>query len=215
MIGAQTPAPGSTIGTLYNTGVDDSGNVLPDLAPDTHWSIVSSPIGPDTTLARDSSGGFPVAPVGPWLGDDSSSRWLIPANTDSAGDAPVGVFDFQTTFSLNGFIPNTAAITGRYSSDNEAIDVLVNGVSTGINNGTAGNDQMQYQFWWNLPTISGLFQSGTNTIDFLVNNDGGPTGFRAELIGSATAVPEPSSLAMGAMGAIGLFVLTRRRAAKA
>jgi hypothetical protein len=189
---AQTHA--GIISGLFNTGVDDSGNLLPDFATDPHYTITSSPIGTDSTLARSAMNGFPIPP---WVGDDMSSKWLIPANTDSAGDGPTGIYIYETTFNVTGN-PSSAAITGRYSSDNELINVIVNGVFTGINNGTIGNDQSQYQQWWNLGTIQGLFHSGTNTIDFLVNNDGGPTGFRAELHG----VAEPSSLALGGMSVL-------------
>jgi hypothetical protein len=202
---AAIPAPtraGSVTG-LYNTGVDNNGNPLPDFAPDPHYTITSSPIGAQSALARSSVNGYPVPP---WVGDDSVSKWLLPANTDAQGDGPVGIYIYQTTFTITGD-PSTVAITGRYSSDNELINVMVNGVFTGINNGIVGNDQGQYQSWWNLGTISGLFQTGTNTIDFLLNNDGGPTGFRAEL----SAVPEPGSLVLGSVSSLLLLGYACRR----
>jgi hypothetical protein len=200
---APAPTQAGIITGLFNTGVDDQGNPLPDFATDPHYTITSSPIGADSVLARSSANGFPVPP---WVGDDSASKWIIPANTDADGDGPVGIYIYQTTFTVTGD-PSTVAITGRYSSDNELINVLVNGVFTGIHNGTVGNDQGQYRFWWNLGTIAGLFQTGTNTIDFFVNNDGGPTGFRAEL----SAVPEPSSLVLGSVGSLLLLGYACRR----
>ena len=202
-------ANASPITTLYNTGVDNSHAVLSDLSPDTHWSVGSA-----GTVARDSSGGYPIVPDGPWLANDTLSAWVIPDNTDHAGDAPPGFYDFQTTFSLNGFIPSTAMITGQYSSDNELVDLLVNGTSTGINNGTPFNDIGAYRFWWPLPAITNLFHSGNNTLEFIVHNDGdsiNPVGFRAELTGTASPVPEPSSFALLGLGGISLAIGAYRR----
>ncbi len=74
--------------------------------------------------------------------------------------------------------PDTAVITGRWTSDNGATDILINGTRTGINyDGNFGT----FSGNW---TISSGFIDGTNTLDFVINNAGttvNPTGFRAEL----------------------------------
>ena len=61
---------------------------------------------------------------------------------------------------------------------------------------------------------SGAGVAGTNTLDFFVNNDGGPTGVRVEFF-TAAAVPEPSSMTLLGLGALSLggYVLRRRRQA--
>jgi hypothetical protein len=46
-------------------------------------------------------------------------------------DGPVGAYDYRTTFNLAGFNPSTASITGQWSTDNEGVEILINGVATG------------------------------------------------------------------------------------
>ena len=161
--------------------------------------LVSAPSGSTTDIrVRTSAGGYPIPP---YNGDDSLSAWIGP-NNDSSLDGPVGHNDYQTSFTLGaGVNPATASITGMYSTDNELVDILVNGQSTGITNGST--DTGQYTSFWQL-SISSNFTSGTNTLDFIVNNDGGPTALRVEVTGSVATVPEPATWAMMLLGFVGL-----------
>jgi hypothetical protein len=181
--------------SLFNTGVDGSGTPLPDgTLGDPHYTITSTPAGSTTIIrVRTSAGGYPI---GPWVGDNSTSAWIGP-NNDGAVDGPVGVYDYQTTFTLGS--GSAILITGQWSTDNEGNDILLNGASTG----NTIPDPGSYTSWHPF-TISGNGVGGVNTLDFLVNNDGGPTGLRVEIFG-ANAVPEPSALSLAVIGLTGLL----------
>jgi hypothetical protein len=102
-------ARAGTITTLFNTGVDGSGAPLADgTVGDPHYSLISVPSGTTDLLVRTAAGGFPIPP---YIGDDALSAWIGPFN-DSSLDGPVGSYDYETTFSLAGFDPATASITG-------------------------------------------------------------------------------------------------------
>jgi hypothetical protein len=192
VIVATQQAPAAVVISLFNTGVDASGTPLADdTIGDPHYVLVSPP--PPTTgiRVRTSAGGFPIPP---YIGDDSSSAW-IGSNFDHILDGNFGPFDYQTTFSLTGFLPSTAVITGAWTSDNEGVAILLNGVDTGIPP-TAFN---QFELGFVPFSISSGFLPGLNTLDFIVNNGGGPTALRVEMTASADAdtggtVPEATSV---------------------
>ncbi|MDB5310947.1 MAG: pyrrolo-quinoline quinone [Gemmataceae bacterium] len=163
---------------VFNTGVDANGNLLPDEAVDPHYTLVSSadPItpGPNTYVVLQAA----QDPIPPWYPDGPSSKWIAPQPFQSGGSA-LGRYVYQTQVDLTNFIPSTAFLSGQTAADNDLLDVLVNGVSTGI------NDTVN-QF--NVPTpysIDGrYFHAGVNTLDFIVFNGGtglNPTGFRNEM----------------------------------
>src|SRR4051812_3680674 len=93
-LSAPTPAPAalipiSNIGNLFNTGVDATHAPLPDDALDPHYSYTQFAGGPPPLSAAPtvatSTTGFPVAPAGPWLGDNAVSAWVTPA-PDTTGN---------------------------------------------------------------------------------------------------------------------------------
>jgi hypothetical protein len=152
---------------------------------------------------RQAVGGFPIPP---YLGDNSLSAWIGPFN-DTQLNGPGGTYDYQTTFDLTGLDPATAILTGQWAADDQGLDVLINGVSTG--NTAAGFSS------WSSFSISSGFVAGLNTLDFLVSNNSGPTGLRVEVSGTANAsgTPEPASIALMGAGLIGLSALRRRMTA--
>ena len=210
---------------LYNTGVDNAGATLPDgTTPDLHYTL-TAPGDTNVTLVRTSAGGFPILPVGPYVGDDSLSTWIGPNNAHDL-NGPPGLYTYQTTFDLTGFNPLTASITGQWTTDNEGRGILLNGVDTGTGNSIAFGSSGNYSFEsWHTFTITGTithpFLPGVNTLDFLIDNStrdcGGdcsdnPTAVRVEMTASATvssgATPLPAALplfasGLGAMGFIG------------
>jgi hypothetical protein len=198
-------AQASVITTLYNTGVDLFGVPQVNGAVETHYSLLSVPGGTTNVRVATTANGFPLPP---WLGDNSLSAWIGPAGSSDL-DGPVGIYTYRTTFDLTGFIPGTAVINGQWSMDNLGVDILINGVSIS----PSSTDFLS----WTGFTISSNFVAGINTLDFVINNQGGPTGLRVEMTGDATAattgVPEPASFILfgAGIGAIGL--IRRRRTA--
>jgi hypothetical protein len=200
------------ITTLFDTGVDASGTPLADsTVGDPHYSLVSVPAGSvSQLLVRTSAGGFPIPP---YFGNDSLSDWIGP-NNDHSLDGPVGLYDYRTTFSLAGFNPATASITGGWSSDNDGRQILLNGVDTG----NPPTSFTQFSSGFASFSVSSGFLPGVNTLDFIVSNGGGPTALRVEMSGTASsaAVPEPATLTLLGIGAVSLvgYGWRKRKAAQ-
>jgi hypothetical protein len=182
-VGAQS----SRVPGLYATGLSDAGTLLEPGAQDPHWELTGSPDasypGPVTRVVED---GFPIPP---WLANSQESRWIGPRSDAGAGGA-AGDYTYTTRFSLADFDPSTAVLTGRWSSDNSGVDILLNGVSQGLaNDGNFGGFSPQFE-------IRSGFVDGLNTLAFVVNNAGdsaNPTGFRAELNLLAEPAADPGT----------------------
>ena len=198
---------------LFNTGVNASGTPLADgVIGDPHYVLVGVPGGTSALRVRTAVGGFPIPP---YIGDNAFSAWIGP-NNDSIIDGPVGLYDYQTTFSLAGFNASTASIFGGWSTDNNGIKILLNGVDTG----NPGTSFVQFATGFAPFSITSGFLAGVNRLDFIVNNGGGPTALRVEMHGSADlsgGVPEPSTWALmiGGFGMAGAMLRRRRSAVAA
>ena len=179
---------GDPIPGLYNTGVADNGALLPSGSVDPHYRLVQSPDvafpGPNAIVLNDA--GFPIPP---WMANGPASKWLAPQASQATGNQP-GDYTYRITFDLGTLDHFTAAISGRWSSDNAGAAVLLNGVATGITyDGNFGAFSPVF-------TITSGFVEGTNTLDFVVNNAPpgiNPTGFRAEISGTADPLPPPNT----------------------
>ncbi len=170
---------------LWNTGVSSSGSVLPDgTLVDPHYSLISVPSGPPPPLAvATATGGPPITPNIPyWLGDDSQSAWIGPAQYAAAPSplqlpSQLGDYDFQTTFTLSS--AGAVSISGQWSAAGLGYDILLDGQSTGAFTlpGTVPYPtDCQY---WTPFAITGTGVLGTNTLDFLVNQPYAPNGVAA------------------------------------
>ena len=187
-------ANAATIPGLFNTGVDAFGVVLGNGAVDNNYAISS---GGNAVVVNQSN--IP----GTWLPNTSASRWVW----QTATGQPVNVTrTFTTTFDLTGFMPATASITGRWATDNQGLDILINGVST-------GQTAPGFTSWTNF-SISTGFQTGVNTLAFVMKDVGVISGFRAEFLSSSVdpvaAVPVPAALPLLVTALGGLFALRRR-----
>jgi len=165
---------------------------------DPHYTVVASPGGATTATTG-------VLAPGYWLGPDSTSQWIFATTEPDV----IGHIDFQTTFTLPSDF-SKASITGQFATDNEMVDVYLNGVSLGI----AQSNPYGFEFWtaFSIPAADD-FIAGTNTLDFVINNDGGPEGLRVEMTGEASAgssVPDPNSTAWLLGAAFGGLAMLRR-----
>src|SRR3990172_8691257 len=101
---------------LYNTGLDDNGQILNAGSIDPHYSLISSAdptyAGPDAYVVND---GWPLWPDGPWLPNSSDSKW-ISHRPDVDSIIGGGTYIYRTTFDLTGFDPYTAIISGLWAT---------------------------------------------------------------------------------------------------
>jgi hypothetical protein len=178
------PPPGNLIPGLFNTGVDSLRRPLPDDSPDPHYTIAAGPV-TGTAYAATSGQGFPIPP---WLGDNSISAWIGPTTDTWAAGGTSANYSYQTTFDLTGYDPATARIVGQWSTDNNGMDILINGQSTGQPNTAQFTSFSPFR-------INSGFINGVNTLTFVVNNADGPgdnpTGLRVEMEGSVGVLSSP------------------------
>jgi len=213
-----------TIPGLFNTGVNSSGNAIAPDATDTHWTIVTSPAQANTTGAPNYYNGSAVArSISRWTfytPDTPTAQWIVSPNSEADPTVPAdphvsgaaGNYVYQTTFTMPTEFYD-ASITGNWACDNLQIKILLNSNETTITSPTG---------WGTFTTFSltSGFQSGVNTLEFVVYNDPGtqepnPTGTFISLSG-VYVVPEPSMTTLATIG-IGTFWLMsalRRRSGK-
>lgn len=181
---AQTPTP-VTVPGVFSTGVDDSGNLLAAGQTDPHWTIASSPTGPIPALAVANPNGRATT---------TPTSGLINATGQLQDIEPVGLYIYTLTFSLSGFDPSSAQISGEWASAN-ASQIYLNGISTGYSN-PAGGLRLLDPF-----SITTGFVSGENELQLYVTQPPTPgpepDGLQVAIF-SATAdpVPEPGTITL-------------------
>ncbi len=152
---------------LYDTGVNDGGVVMPIGSVDPHYVVYGAaevayvcPIvyHPDGSQA--------------WVTPPAGSAWIGPDPTGSTYPIdPPGDYFYFIKFSVNltGFPdPSSVSVLGSWAADIGS-HILLNGQETGYSKGSFGFTQLD-PF-----ALTGL-RAGLNDIEFLVNNEYGPSG---------------------------------------
>lgn len=168
-----TYAQSSFIPGLYNTGTDDMNNLLPDGETDSHYLLIESADlnypGPESKVILSNE-----FPIGNWYPNGDKSKWIAP-RTDAGKWNEAGVYIYRLYFDLTGHDLNSTIIKGGWSTDNNGVDILINGQSTGFGTPYEAFERGLFPF-----EIKSGFKNGMNTLDFIVNNGFAPTGIRVE-----------------------------------
>ena len=158
---------------LYSTGVDDNGDTLPIGSDELHYSFFG-PVAPPAKVLTGHTA---------WVAPPVGSAWIGPANGDTI--APVGDYTYTVNFDLTGLDPRSASIKGALAADN-VVTILLNGTDTGFMHPDEPSAFRSLEPF----SIKAGFVSGMNTLEFLVNNDAGPSGILvANLKGNALPLP--------------------------
>jgi hypothetical protein len=143
--------------TLFNSGVG-----LKEAEPDPHWQVIARSddpkFKPQAALVR--------GPGGNALENDPTrSQWLSLV----AGEAEVPedvVYVFRTTFNLNGLLPSTAVLRGKFIADDRVNAIRLNGRKLKV---PLQPDGGPFIHWTQFHATTG-FVKGVNVLDFEVLN---------------------------------------------
>jgi hypothetical protein len=176
---------------VYGTGVASFSALAADGATDTHYTMIASADtaypGPAAKVVTAAS-----APIPPWIAQGPNSKWIGP-RTDPNNKNQPGTYTFRTTFNLTGFNLSTVQLLGKCAADNQ-VTVKLNGTTVATYTGIG--DVYPFADYFPFAVRSG-FVSGTNTLDFEVNNwplpppdtPPNPTGLRVDLVATGAASP--------------------------
>lgn len=182
--------------TVHNTGVNGSDVVVALGAQASFWTLSAKPAG-----AAEALGSNPFRFHHPlYSADTSTAAWVSPGSDGNAG--PIGTYTYDLVIDLSGLDPNTASVTGVFSTDNSGA-IYLNGHAPVATTGS-GSFGSTTAF-----TINSGFVPGLNTIHVDVSNEGDPTAFFVSF-SSATAVSSTANnvpaLALPALAALALLL---------
>ncbi len=154
---------------LFNTGVNNSGALLPNQAKDPHYNV---------TPPNDSA--FVVSSISGWIqnSDSLASKWISPTSNRLAAAQE---YSYKVVFSLNSCDPNSVVIHGRWAADNKG-SIYLNGAQVNSGAITVNTGFAQWQSFTLDSSNSNFDNSSPNTLEFRVTNNESVTGLRVEFL---------------------------------
>lgn len=192
-------------GQLFNTGLNGSGSLISGIEEDANWFTV------------DPEGGAVAYNHPSYALSNAGSQWISIATDGASNDLNHRQTIFATRFDLTGYDASTAAISGIWGVDNAAT-IFLNGVDTG--EFIELNDDRESFTTLRGFNINDYFTSGVNLLTIDITNgytdvnrtNIGPLALRFDdMLLTATRVPEPGTLALVALGLVGLGLSRRRK----
>ena len=185
--------------TVYGTGRNTSGVLLPGGAIDQNYILTADPLHPSESVS---------AYVVSALAGSGSIAQIDSLSPDVEG---TGFYTYTTTFSLAGLDPSTAILTGTWGFDDGSGGFFLNG---NLVPGTiAGNCLC---FTPQSLNITSGFVAGTNTLSFVgLQADNFFDYVRVDdmtvTANPVTSTPEPGTLWMLGTGVVGVAGAVRRK----
>ncbi len=199
-------ASAASIG-VYSTGVSVTAGL------DNNYQIVADTTGEATTPLPTPGVVVTKLPTD-WVAPIAGSLWIGPQADESTATTPNGCCNgsdtYQTTFSLAGLDPDTAALSIIVSADDRA-NIWLNGIE--VYKAGGGEGYKPGDLVVNV-TNPADFLAGVNTLDFVVLNFTGSTGLDALVSGTASlasVTPEPDAKGLLGLGAVALAFCLRRK----
>jgi hypothetical protein len=154
-----------------------------------------------------------------WIADQPTSKWISPQafynTSDTSFDDNPADYVFQTTFQDNTSAPGPSGISGTFAADNHLIQIFLNDTLVATIDPTKSS-----LLAFNPFSITSGLQNGTNTLDFVVENDGpqdngNPAGIQVAFTGVSKTgvVPLPAS-ALSGSALLGLMYIAKARSRK-
>lgn len=187
-------AGSASVLSFFNTGVNQSGGLLAAGSADSHYSLIYNPDGVLETAQA-------TTPNSVWVQNTRTAGWISPGASGTTSWT-AGYYIYEATLDLTGYDPMTAVLSGLLAADN-GVSIYLNRGSAALFSGEGFSSLTGF-------TITSGFVSGVNLVDFVVRNDGGPTGLLVDSTrATASVVPEPAALLLVATGAAMIYAVAR------